>query len=299
MQRSFDEYLSTFEQKRAEAEAALAPTGLAELERLVMKVAYLLDAQVTALPSGNAGTVLGALVAKLTNEQLAFSGALRMGALHGAWHHVRAVMELDATVHYLFEDDPSETSKRIEQFVEFGEMAPWARRRRLELDRDAGKITKEQFLEKNLVSDSLVAHATPERIEAWKKLFSAKTEKKLLQRLAWHDGSIKKLFDAIDPTGDLHFHYQVLCHPTHVSPLGHRLSGTGPPRLFGYAPVAAATVTATMFGNVFQVLERLDGQVSGAFNDGLGSEVAAFLARNALTAGRRSKPATQTQQDEE
>lgn len=285
--KSFEDYLAAFEAKRAQAEAALADTGLGELERLGMKVAYLLDQRLLPLPEGKVGTVVGALIAKLTNELLAFSGALRMGALHGAWHHVRAAMELEGTVHYLFDGEPAQTAKRVEQFLEFGEMAPWARRRRLEFERDEGKLTEDEFREKNIVSDALIAHATPERVECWKRLFSATTEKQLTKRRAWHDGSIKALFDAIDPTGDLHFQYEVLCHPTHVSPLGHRLGGWGPPRLFGYAPPAAQTATAAMFGYVYRILERLDRQVGGAFNDQLGNEVEAFLARNGRTAAAR------------
>ena len=278
--QSFSAYLHAVEQSRVAAEEALRGFGLDELDRFAMKVAYVLEEQVVPMPEGKLGTVLGAIISKLTNEVLSFSGALRMGAAHGAWHHVRAVMELDAAVHYLFDDDRSQTAKRVEQFIEFGEMAPWSRRRRLEIERDDGRITDQEFQQRNIVSDALIAHAVPERIACWKQLFSCSTEKQLTKRRAWHDGSLKSLFDAVDQSGDRHHEYEVLCHPTHVSPLGHRLSGGGPPRLFGYAPPAAEKAIAYMFGNVYRVLERLNEQFDGAFNAQLAEEVEAFLSKN-------------------
>ncbi|HJL01316.1 MAG TPA: hypothetical protein RMH85_33590 [Polyangiaceae bacterium LLY-WYZ-15_(1-7)] len=125
---------------------------------------------------------------------------------------MRAVTDVEATVHHLFDADPAQTARRVEQFFEFGEMAPWSRRRRSEIARDEGELSSDEFRAKNIVSDALIAHATPGRIESWMKLFSAKTEKKLTKRRAWHDGTIKSLFDAMDPSGDAHFNYEVLCH---------------------------------------------------------------------------------------
>ena len=87
---SFEAYLAAFQVRRATAENALSSAGLPELERFGLKVAFLLDEGLAPLPEGKVGHVVGALIAKLMNEVLAFSGAMRMGALHGSWHHARA-----------------------------------------------------------------------------------------------------------------------------------------------------------------------------------------------------------------
>lgn len=156
-------------------------TPLPHLERLTLKVAYLFHAGGMKVPNGHAGEAVRSLVAMLVNELQAFVGAIRYGSLHGAWHHVRAVTEIDASLDYLFAE-PARVEHRAEQFVEFARMVPWVRRRELEEALAKGEISQAEFNDRNLVSDALIAHATPVQIQAWVGLFGVKNESKLLRR---------------------------------------------------------------------------------------------------------------------
>lgn len=270
---TFDEYVDSFVAKRATAEATAHAGGLPMLDRIALKVGWLIETNQAVLPADAKGAVLASLVAKLSTELLAFTGAIRMGALDGAWQHVRALIELRGAVHYLF-SDPKESSRRVEQFTEFEEMMPWVRRKTLENDFNAGRLTKAQFDAQNFITDSRVAHATPSRMKRWRALFGTK----LLSRARWHAGGAKELLTAVDPTGDLYFQYQMVCHTVHVSPVGHRFGGFGPPRLVGYSPAALNTALGAMFLHARAVLGHLDPHLGGVVRDGVVEEVRAFLA---------------------
>ena len=125
MAQPFEKYAVELEQKRRVLESGLSDFKFRELERLVLKAAYLIDAHHSALPPGKTGQVVGSLTVKLVNEGFSFLSVLKGGVVYGAWHHVRAVMELEAACHHIFAD-VAKTAKRVEQFVEFAEMAPWA-----------------------------------------------------------------------------------------------------------------------------------------------------------------------------
>lgn len=277
--RTFDEYIGRFQTKCSDATQHLdQQTHLPLLERFALKIAYLLDSGEAELPASQVGTFVAAILSKLTNEMLAFGGAIRASSLYGSYHHVRAVMELGAAVHHGLAD-PSSVAKRVEQFVEFEKMFPWCRRRRLEFALASKKISQEQFDRLNVVSDSLIAHATSEQIDAWKMLFGVNTEKNLASRIAWHSPTIKQLFIDMDPSGSAYAAYEILCHPTHVSPLGYRLTGGPQPPLFGYQPHMLTSAINGMFGRVYQVVKMVEQKLDLGLTPGIEPELLAFVGR--------------------
>lgn len=278
------EYVEVLNKQQERDERMLnEQTRLRPLEELGVHLLHIFGTGQVVVPNNDAGSVLLALIVKLTNELFAFCGCMRAAALLGSYHHLRVLLELRAALHYLF-GEVKDTPKRVSQFLEFERMAPWQRYRTLELARDKGlrepasrgSITQDEFVRVNLVSQDRIAHATPDQIKIWMALWGFTNPDKLARdQQHWHEGGIRTLMLSLDPTGGQYRSYEVLCHATHISPLGHRLIG-GPMQLLGFTDLSATSAVNSMCGSVWFALKTINGVLDGALDYLLADAVSAL-----------------------
>ena len=280
---TFEEYAERHAQEGAQAVVFLeTKTELLKLERLTLKLAYVLNHNLIDLPKSKKGQAIRVMIVKITHEVFSFCGALRAGSLDGGWHHLRALIEVRAALHYVFADE-KETATRLEQFFEFGDLTEWQRRRQLDEQLREGKITPGQFQRRNLISDEVFARVTENILQHWRTIWS-KNNAKLASIKHWHLGPISALIDAVDTKRDLNRAYDVLCHGTHVSPIGHRLANNPGPRTLGFEPAEAVRAIYDVVGYMYPALRQIDLALDKKLLNHLKKELAAFEAFRGLRA---------------
>jgi hypothetical protein len=241
-QEAFQKYLEAQEQEIHAARAFLSDkTELEGLERLTHKLAFVCNTGRVNFPETSAGRTCWIVITKLTNELHSFSGALRAGSLHGAWQHVRAVIEVSAVLAHIF-NDVTATARRAAQFVEFERVDEWKILRRLQAKAEA--LTADE----RVILDRLSPNApTAEQIAAWLKLYEVRTEEKLANLKKWHKPQLTELVVNLEAkTGDPG-PYSLICHTAHVSPVAYKLVGKGGARTLGYDAGMAQFAVRQMF----------------------------------------------------
>lgn len=226
--RSFDDYRRTYFQRVREYEGVMDREGPLRLpEAMALRLAWGAETEVFRFPADSAGRAARILYARLTNELLAFVGALRVGSMHGAWHHVRALIEVRATVHHLWLSAPAERGTRIERYLTFLDAVGWLRLQEL---RNAGDAERTKMFEASAKQNGYAPSA--DDIAAWSRIFQVDVEKRP-EAAKWHAGRLTKLIEECDPSGNARAEYWAYSQATHPSPLGGRLSGVDV-RLIGF-----------------------------------------------------------------
>lgn len=292
---TFEDFQTELERLLGQTRAALdAHAEFPHLDAFALRLTHCLGRGGLALPPGEEGRALKSIVGMFTNQLWAFSATVRAGALYGAWHHVRAVLEIHASLHYLFADEASK-QRRIQQFLAFADMRSWVAQQKLERARDAKKITPGEFEIRNVVPKEVLERFTDEVVESWCQLFGRKTRDALLKKHYWHDDPMETLIDRLDPSGGLYSQYEFMCHATHVSSFGYALSSPGGPRMIGFDQPQLELAVGRMFATMLEVLEQLDQLVGGSLMTALQDEMVA-LGKSLIAAGRISIPDEKAQQ---
>ncbi len=252
---TFEEFRVLARQRIDLASADLsAHTRLDRVHALAIKLAYFADVEGLPSLSPKLHVFAHSMLHKMTNEILAACGCIRAGTVYGAWHHVRAILETHAAIHHVL-TDAAERDARLTRFIEYPRLVPW-RTRFAEVQAGRGP--------ESIVSEGALADATQSQIETWMKLYDCKSEKALAKLPRWHSGSITALIDALDSDGTSARMYSRMCHPTHASPLGRRLSGWSQQRALGFDIAAATSVIDAAAAHSYLAIKSLDRAMDGA-----------------------------------
>lgn len=190
-------------------------------ERAVLKMAWAADHDGLTFRPDEDGQAASIVFARLTNEVVAFVGALRAGALVAAWHHVRALIELRALVFHLWLEVPTAKAERVHLYLTWAQAAGWLR---LQGARNAGESAIVAVWEK--AEREAGPQWTDEDIDGWSKLFRVDVRKHP-DSANWRPRgtSLTDLVKACDRTGFAMRDYWLASQAIHPSPLGGRLAG--------------------------------------------------------------------------
>lgn len=237
-------------------------TKLNELERLMLKATFVLhDAVKAGFQDTPTGACVRVLFAKMSNEVFSFIACARACSLYGAWHHARALIEVRAALRHLF-DDSNATPRRLEQFNEYPRLLTWQWRKKMDAQVAACVIT--EAVMKRRVPDERMAELAQHEAR-WLGLFEAKSEAKLIKRRHWHTEPLQDLVDALGYFGQES--YEMFCHATHVSPVGHRLASVGEPQALGFDLDNLNRGIAYVAQNVIETLRVIDNTDAIVFLD--------------------------------
>lgn len=227
--KNFEDYRKEYFATVRKAEGRIDLEGPMRLpEAFALRLMWGYESGAVAVPNDPDGRAVRILYAKLTNELLAFVGSVRVGSLHGAWHHIRAIIEVRAAVHYLWLAEPSERELRIERYLTYLDALGWLRRQQVQ---NAGDVKRAKMLDDAARRAGRVY--TQSDIDGWSKLFKVDVQKRP-QDAKWHPGiSISKMVSECDASGGAMADYWAYSHATHASPLGGRL-GSETLRLVGF-----------------------------------------------------------------
>ncbi len=243
--------------------ALLAKTELASLERITRKLTFVCERGPVPWPAGDEGGVSRALVFKLIHELHAFAGCLRAGSVLGAFHHVRALMELRGVVHHVFGVEGPERAARIARFAEWPNAAPYLYQRRREIERDLAQRTPEAFDAATRATQHRANPSAPE-LAAWTKLYGKDVEKKGKPK-EWHGNSIAALLWQADTPGDLIHQYDTICNAAHVSPIAANFVDSSGLALRGWEEGRGENAVLIAISQAGIIVEALDRQCGGVF----------------------------------
>jgi len=201
----------------------LTRTYLPDLENIALRFSYALEENILDLKSGNEQTFLTAVLVKVTNEMFGEIGALRNGALLASYHHARAALELFASLEHVY-CTSSKKGRKLEKFIEYPNVSKYLHFQEWQTYLSEGKITHEEFLNGCNVSENNFQELKS-KIPNWQRIWKLQKSNPS-SILNWHHpASIKGLFESSDKTKSLWETYEMLCHTTHLSPLGARVTG--------------------------------------------------------------------------
>jgi hypothetical protein len=292
MDLDFDQYRRAYyEQALPRLARELESAGVGTLERMALRVMFVVEAN--RVPKFPGSEPMYTILPKLTNELFAFAGCLRAGSLHGAWQHIRGIQEVHGAVHYLYLADPADSAARTNRYVEQGRALPWLRRQHVRNEhakqRSGGaklKVSDAHLKRVEAATADACAWVDDAQIARWSQIFQVDVVKKP-QRVVWHlDKSISQLltdagYDGADDDdeNDAAWFYQVLCQPTHVTAVGHRLTaGSGNARLIGWDTEMLVVAIATCAGSTYQLTRVLDKVHPFGLADAISGDVRALLA---------------------
>lgn len=257
MAADFEDYFKRYRLTVADVAARVgADAGVIAIERIAVKTMQADNEGRLSLPKNAAGEVIQMFLAKACLEIYAFIGALKSGSLTGAYHHVRAEIEVIAAIRYVFKD-PLRRDRRIAQHREYKHVAAYLRLARFPTSRKEAlkRLEKEAVARANedrpipvvdldarrayinSIFDDDEATLTAAGITTtldlaqsanWAALYGPKFEKEPETIRSWHTdvSAIPNLILHADAGYD--GLYDIACHATHVSPIGHRNAAAHP-----------------------------------------------------------------------
>lgn len=218
MSELYLDYVKDYPAALAEIEGCLIQTHLPYLENIALRFSYALERRILDLKSGNEQAFLTAVLVKVTNEMFGEIGALRNGALLASYHHARAVLELFASLEHIY-CKSSKKERKLEKFIEYPSVSKYLHFQEWQKCLSEGKITYEEFLNGCKVSENNFQELKS-KIPDWQCIWNLQ-ESNPSSILNWHHpASIKGLFESSAETKSLWETYEMLCHVTHLSPLG-------------------------------------------------------------------------------
>ena len=223
MSEPYLDYTKGYPAALASIAGCLSRTSLPYLENIALRFSYALEENILDLKSGNEQAFLTAVLVKVTNEMFGEIGALRNGALLASYHHARAVLELFASLEHVY-CKPSKKERKLGKFIEYPNVSKYVHFQEWQAHLSEGKITHEEFLNGCKVSENNFQELKS-KIPDWQRIWKLQ-ESNPSSILNWHHpASIKGLFESSDETKILWKTYEMLCHLTHLSPLGERVTG--------------------------------------------------------------------------
>lgn len=223
MAKPYHEYAKDYPVALAGITDCLSHSHLPRLENIALRFAHALEEKTLDLKDGNECEFLSAVLVKTTNEMFAAIGSLRNGALLACYHHARSVLELFAALEHVY-CNPSKRERKLEKFVEYPNVARYLHYRDWRTRLSNGGATRDEFAQGCHVSGSRFQELE-KMLPEWQRIW--KLDGKDPDRIQnWHhQATINGLFQSSEETNDLLDTYEMLCHATHLSPLGERVTG--------------------------------------------------------------------------
>jgi hypothetical protein len=223
MSEQYLDYIKSYPAALAEIADCLSRSSVPYLENIALRFSYALEEKVLDLKSGNEQAFLTAVLVKVTNEMFGEIGALRNGALLASYHHARAALELFASLEHVY-CNPSKKQRKLDKFIQYPNVSKYQHFQEWQTCLSEGKITHEEFLNGCKVSENNFQELKSKMLD-WQRIWKLQ-ESNPSSILNWHHpASIKGLFESSDETKALWETYEMLCHLTHLSPLGERVTG--------------------------------------------------------------------------
>ena len=248
----------------------LAQTDLVGLETVTVKLTFVCERGDVRWPVGEEGGVLRSLVFKLVHELHAVAGCVRSGTVLGAHHHVRALLELRAVAHYLFDPNASDRVARVERFTEWPNVAPYLYQRRREKERDEGKRSVDAFDAATKGTRSS-ANPSPNELARWERIYGSAISKGKPKE--WHGQTIADLLWQADPPGDLIHQYDAICNAAHVSPIASGFVDSSGLALRGWTEGRGEGAVTIAITQASIIIDILDAHCAGAFGPMIEPEV--------------------------
>jgi len=253
-----------------------ATTRIALLESFNAKVMFAAENEKLTFPPGEPGQVLRIMVAKLSVETLAFMGAMNFGSVVGGYHHIRAIIELRAALHYVFADK-SLTERRCQQFAEWDRVEVYIRYLQ-HRDRLAKKKISQAEFDEVVSMAPWVLKVDAGLLSHWATLYGRDEDFLSVpkKRGYWHEPSINAMVRDMDPTGTMADLYSMACKAPHMSPLGHRFAGGGL-KLIGWDPCNARHAVELAITTVCQTIDVLNPLLRGGLLPFMREELSQFF----------------------
>jgi len=251
------EQLAKYEQVLGLFKKILSDSDLYKLEYLAYQLTDIIEHNRILLPNGKIGEFVLEVVAKAVNEAWALTGSLFFGAYTSCFHHARAVIEVYASLVYVF-SKPEKKRKRIKKYYNYHLVYFYKHYKLLHDLFKQDKITEEVFRHQCLVSDDKFKELE-KKVPMLAKLYGVKDDE-LCKVKNWHhpalisnlletaynrvlkksaqaeDGAVTKGAD-LDNLSKI---YAEFCEMTHLSPLSGRAVGSS--LMFGYPQVKAGQI---------------------------------------------------------
>jgi hypothetical protein len=228
----FDKYYrDTYPTAMEHIRKHLAETQLDALEELCLRVMHLFETAQIEIPDTDEGRVFKLLAIKAVNDLLGFIGCCRAGTSWSAQHQLRALFEIYACTWHLV-CKPESRAKRFARFTEYSDFVRYQR-----LLQDAVRYAPDELARERMIPVAEEERLRP-REAHWKGLYG----KDALKVQHWHSpATIRTLFEDLnlktsndDAAPDWWQLYEMICHMTHVSPVGHKAVGARGLPLLGF-----------------------------------------------------------------
>lgn len=197
-------------------------TPIPSLERLLLRILWLHDTKQVEYPDTDVARVIQAHIVKLLHEGRGMIGCAYQGAMLGVVHHARGMLEVLATVIYVFAD-PSKTAARVEAYCEYEFVRRYFEWHEWKGRLAQGQCTQQEFQKGCFVRES-DGSPSPVRMARWRTLFGDKKGKLKRAPIGWHRGSYTAILRSHDPTLAKAYG-QLSSGGTHLSALATNLLG--------------------------------------------------------------------------
>lgn len=221
---SYSEYSTTYQQVEGVLSAALKQTDFHKLEEATVRFLHAIECGTIKFERDEAIDFLQALLAKAANEAVGLLGCLRAGALNAAYHHTRALWELLAAGDYIYADGTKKT-RRLQKFNQYQFLNRYLHYKHCSAKLLTNEISADDFeRECPITAAEFVELET--RVQSWRKIWGLKSTDSIDKIRNWHHPAvIENLFDHSINAKSFKWLYTIVCHATHLSPLGSRLAG--------------------------------------------------------------------------
>jgi len=225
MTKQYFEYQKHYPAALAAIEDCLRRSHLSRLENVALRFSHALEEETLDLKDGNEREFLLSVLVKTVNEMFATIGSLRHGALISCYHHPRSVFELFAALEHIY-CNPSKLQRKLEKFLEYPNVAKYLYFHDWQRRLSSGEVTEDQFAQECRVSETDFKELV-KRLPKWQRIWKLKgnnPDPEVIRN--WHyPATIEGLFQSSEETKGLWEDYEMLCHATHLSPLGDRVVG--------------------------------------------------------------------------
>lgn len=208
------------------SERLSADTECDELQTLTLKLLFLVENKTLQIPNDNRADYVMHIYSKTSQELLAFISCLKSGSLHGAIHHLRAIIEVYVVTNYVYaRGNDQKQNKRLKKYREYPGLKKYHLYETLRRMLEANKITKDEFDTDCILKPDEIASFTENKLNEWRRLWSNDTKIDLLEVRYWHyPCNIENLLsEALKSNKTI---YDIICNVVHFSPMASGLAPT-------------------------------------------------------------------------
>lgn len=225
MPEQYSEYIKRYPIALDAIRDCLIKSHLPHLENVTLRLSHALEENILDLKDGNEKIFLTSVLVKTVNELFATIGSIKYGGLLACYHHSRSIFELLASLEHVY-SNPSKRKRKLEKFIEYQYLARYLHYLSWKDRLSTGEITKEQFDHGCRVSEEDF-RGLLKRISEWQRIWKIKGDDPDLSVIQnWHyPATIEGLFKSSTDSNGVWDTYELICHATHLSPLGERLTG--------------------------------------------------------------------------